>query len=292
MGFGRNVGAALTFGLSATTRKKEAEVKHQARLKKHAAAVAALEEAQASFRATFEEAEARASTARNKLIESGALTLDADNNVVLGWYTPDPDAGEMAEGPDVAQSLIASIPAFGLAVGTPAAVWTLVSLYGAASTGVAISSLSGAAAGAATAAWIGRAATLGLGGGMTVGRFALGPIGLAASLATIPLGAAVARSQERKFIGRAEEIEAGMDALEHIYLRFQRALSDLRPRVAVVSDNLLRHTSQLETADPEEEMQAAAGRLDTDLREFEGVARALVDAATTRDEAFAEKGFI
>ena len=175
MGFGRDVGAALTFGLSATTRKKEAEVKHEVRLKKHAAAVAALEEAQASFRATFEEAEARASTARNKLIESGALTLDADNNVVLGWYTPDPDAGEMAEGPDAAQSVIASIPAFGLAVGTPAAVWTLVGLYGAASTGVAISSLSGAAAGAATAAWIGQSGDPGAGWRHDRGKVCAGP---------------------------------------------------------------------------------------------------------------------
>ena len=127
---------------------------------------------------------------------------------------------------------------------------------------------------------------------MTVGRFALGPIGLAASLATIPLGAAVAGSQERKFIGRAEEIGAGMDALERIYLKYQRALSDLRPKVAVVSDNLLRHTGQLETADPEgEEMQAAARRLDSDLRELEVVAGALMEAAMTRDQAFAEQGF-
>ena len=84
-----------------------------------------------------------------------------------------------------------------------------------------------------------------------------------------------------------------MDALEHIYLKYQRALSDLRPRVAVVSDNLLRHTSQLETAIAgQDEAQGAARRLDTDLKEFEVTAGALMEAATMRDEAFADKGFV
>ena len=35
MGFGRDLGAAFTFGLAATTKHKEAEVKYETRRKQH-----------------------------------------------------------------------------------------------------------------------------------------------------------------------------------------------------------------------------------------------------------------
>ena len=165
------------------------------------------------------------------------------------------------------RSAIAAVPAFGLIVGTPAMVWTLVGIYGAASTGVAISSLTGAAAGAATAAWIGRAATLGLGGGMTAGRFALGPIGLAASVLTLPLGAAVAGSRERNYIRLVSERKADMVCLETIYETCCNVMVDLQPKAAVIAANLQRHTGELETAVPEsKEANDAVRKLDLDLR--------------------------
>ena len=122
-------------------------------------------------------------------------------------------------------------------------------IYGTASTGVAIGSLSGAAASAATAAWIGRAATLGLGGGMTAGRIALGPL-----LGSFPPHSAHWRCSgwKQRAQLRSEGLRAAgqMDKLESIYEACHKTMADLQPRMAVTKANLQRHTSQLETATP------------------------------------------
>ena len=137
----------------------------------------------------------------------------------------------------------------GLGIGTPAALWTLVGIYGTAATGIAIGALSGAAAGAATAAWIGRAATLGM-GGMTAGRIALGPIGVAASLLTLPTGAAIAGNRERNYIRKANEAAGKMARLERILERCRNRMMPLQPRIAVAAADMHRHTGPLETATP------------------------------------------
>ena len=292
MGFGRNLGAALTFGLSATTKQKDAEREHLTRQKKHQRIVAACEETQGRCETTLQEMDAQIAAARSVLMTSGALTVDPDNNVTLGWYTPDIETGDLQEYPDLKRSGITAVPAFGLMIGTPAVVWTMVGIYGTASTGVAIGSLTGAAFSAATAAWIGRAATLGLGGGMTAGRIALGPIGLAASLLTLPIGAAVAGNRERNYLQRAAELETDMSTLETIYEKFRNAMADLQPIMEVATANLRRHTSQLETATPDsKEAQDAARKLDVDMREAELIKDDLIKAVEKRDKMFEDFGF-
>ena len=293
MGFGRNLGAALTFGLSATTKQKEAERRHALRQKRHQRIISNYEEAQERCRAALEDMDASFTAAQEVLIASGALDINAADQVVLGWYTPDEGAGDLEGQPDLMRSAMAALPAFGIGIATPAAIWTMVGIYGTASTGVAIGSLSGAAAGAATAAWIGRAATLGLGGGMTAGRIALGPIGLAASLLTVPIGAAVAGNRERNYLRRASELQGQMDDLESIYEECHKAMADLQPRMAVTTANLQHHTSQLKAASPQsQEALDAARALDADMREAATIKDRLIEAIEKRDNDFRESGYL
>ena len=164
MGFARDLGAAMTFGLSVTTRHKEAETKYGHRRKQHEGRLNAYNEVQAQIQSGLEAMDAHFAAAQEILLSTGALTSDVSSNVVYGWYRPQEEVESVENNPDYARSVIGAIPAFGLGIGTPAAIWTLVGIYGTAATGTAIGVLSGAAAGAATAAWIGRAATLGLAG--------------------------------------------------------------------------------------------------------------------------------
>ena len=99
--------------------------------------------------------DAHFAAAQEILLSTGALISNVDSNVIYGWYRPQDKVESVENNPDYARSFIGAISAFGLSRGTPAAIWILVGIYGA--TGTAIGVLSGAAAGAATAAWIGRA---------------------------------------------------------------------------------------------------------------------------------------
>ena len=211
--------------------------------------------------------------------------------MIYGWYKPQEEVESVENNPDYARSSIGAIPAFGLGIGTPAAIWTLVGIYGTAATGAAIGALSGAAAGAATAAWIGRAATLGL-GGMTAGRIALGPIGAAASLLTLPLGAAVAGNRERNYIQRTKEAARKMARLEEILERSRSRMMPFQPRMAVTTADMQRHTSQLETAAPDTpEAHGIAHKLDIDMRKATALKNELAEMIKERDEAMKVDGF-
>ena len=278
MGLGRDLGAALTFGLSSTTKQKEAEVKYGERQKLHQQRLNSFNEVQRHIQTCVEAMDAQFATAQEVLLSTGALTTDINNNVIYGWYNPEEGIGEVEKNPDYARSALGAIPAFGLGIGTPAVIWTLVGIYGTAATGIAIGALSGAAAGAATAAWIGRAATLGLGGGMTAGRIALGPIGLVASLATLPIGAAIAGNRERNYIQQTADATREMSLYESILNRSRSKMLPLQPRISVATANIQRHTSQLETATPgTPESQEIAHKLDQDMR----------NAAVIKDELVA-----
>ncbi len=164
-------------------------------------------------------------------------------------------------------------------------------IYGTAATGTAIGVLSGAAAGAATAAWIGRAATLGL-GGMTAGRIALGPIGAAASLLTLPLGAAVAGNRERNYIQRTKEAALKMTRLEEILERSRNRMMPLQPQMAVTAAEMQRESSQLETATPNTpEAQHIARKLDIDMRKAAAFKNKLAEIIKERDYAMKMAGF-
>ena len=164
-------------------------------------------------------------------------------------------------------------------------------IYGTAATGTAIGALSGAAAGAATAAWIGRAATLGL-GGMTAGRIALGPIGVAASLVTLPLRAALARNRERNYIQQTDEAAHKMGCLEEIIERSRSRMKPLLPRMAVNSANMQHHAGQLKTATPKApDAQGIVHKLDIHMRDAAALNNELVDIVNERDDVRKVAGF-
>ena len=292
MGFGRDLGAAVTFGLSSTTRQKEAEARHDNRRQQHQRRLTSYNEIQEQIRTGLETMDAHFTAAQEVLLSTGALTSDPDNNVIYGWYRPQEEVEDMENSPDYARSAVGAIPAFGLGIGTPAAIWTLVGIYGTAATGTAIGALSGAAAGAATAAWIGRAATLGM-GGMTAGRIALGPIGVAASLLSLPIGAAIAGNRERNYIRKANEAAGKMTRLEGILERCRNRVMPLQPRMAVAAADMHRHTGQLETATPgTPEAQDAARMLDIDMRKAAVLRDELAEIIEEREEALRSAGFV
>jgi hypothetical protein len=88
------------------------------------------------------------------------------------------------------------------AAGANASVMAFVGLVGSASTGTAISSLSGAAAINATMAWLGGGSLASGGGGMAVGRFVLGGVTIAPA---VLLGALAFGSKAKKELKDAED---------------------------------------------------------------------------------------
>ena len=70
---------------------------------------------------------------------------------------------------------------------------------------------------------------------MTAGRIALGPIGVAASLVTLPLGAALARNRERNYIQQTDEAAHNMACLEETIERSRKPSTRTRfPRSSVL----------------------------------------------------------
>ena len=288
MGLGRDIGAALTFGLSVTTKHKEAETNWTARTEMHTRHINSYNAFCERFHSNLDTMYAHLTAAQKVLLSTGALSVDINDNVSAGWYIPREEDEIIENNPDYTRSTFAAIPAFGLGIGTPAAIWTLVGIYGTAATGTAIGSLSGAAAGAATAAWIGRAATLGLGGGMTAGRIALGPIGVAASLLTLPIGAALAGSNERNYILRTEKAGLQLTHCEGILARSRNQMSPLLHETAKTIADLARHTSQLETANPDTpEAKEIIDKLDLDMRKATNLLNTATQIIEERNAALA-----
>ena len=83
--------------------------------------------------------------------------------------------------------------------------------------------------GAASAASIGHAVILGL-GGMTASRIVLGPIGVAASLVTLPIGVALARNRERNYIQQTDKAAHRMACLAEIIERSRSRMKPLLPQ--------------------------------------------------------------
>ena len=82
MGFGRDLGAAFTFGLAATTKHKEAEVKYETRRKQHQRRLTSYNGNQAQIQSSVEAMDAHFTAAQELLLSTGALTSDVNNNVI------------------------------------------------------------------------------------------------------------------------------------------------------------------------------------------------------------------
>ena len=267
MGFGRDLGAALTMGLTVNTEHKQAQDEHKKRVAAHDRAVGAFN---ATYHQTGEKIQALEATyqsAWDALIRSGAMGIDDGGNLTSGWYMPASSLTANDDDPDPKQALVGSLPAFGVSLGAPIAAWTLVGAFGTAATGTAISALSGAASGAATAAWIGRAATLGT-AGMTAGRFALGSIALLSVPVQLGVGYWVSGKRAKNAKQRYAEQSRQMAEREGLISEFEQDLLRQRQDANRIITSLYRHTDQLEREDLEsDEARLAADRMDADMRQ-------------------------
>jgi hypothetical protein len=258
-------------GMSVTTKHKDAELAYQKRKSQHDQDVTQFNEIIIRTGEAIDVLEGQYLSARDALISAMAFTIDESGNIGYGWYNPFDPVSADNDDPDKVQSAIGSIPAFATAIGAPAAVWTLAGALGTAGTGVAISSLSGAAAGVATAAWIGRAATLGL-GGMTAGRFALGPIALASLPVQAAIGAKIAGNRERKAIQNYESTMREIERRESVITRWGPKLGQHRQQARQLATAMTRHIDQLETANAgSQAAQDAVARLAVDMEQAESL---------------------
>ena len=154
MGFLRDLGAAASVGISATTKQKNAENSFEKARAGYEKRVDGFDSAAVSACSRFEELELAWNEGKTAIIESGALTIDPEGNLSWGWFKPADMPNDPAAPADAAKTVSGSLPGLVTFIGAPATTWTLVGLFGTAGTGVAISSLSGAAFTTATAAWL------------------------------------------------------------------------------------------------------------------------------------------
>ena len=284
MAFGRDLGAALTMGLSVTTKHKEAETAHEKRKDAHQRRVSTFNEELHRTASSIQRLDGEYTSGRDVLIGSSAMIVDDQGNVNYGWYRPVEGSTMGIHSSDRNQAIVGSLPAFGVFVGAPALTWTLVGALGTAATGTAISTLSGAAAGAASAAWIGRAATLGL-AGMTAGRVALGPIALLSAPVQVDIGAKVAGNKERRAIQQYQAATKEMGRREGIMSNLKGNLAEHDQRANSTAANLSRHAGQLETAEPgSDQANQAAARLDIDMRQALEILHGFAETAAAIQE--------
>lgn len=116
--------------------------------------------------------------------------------------------------------------------GTYAGIPSAVAALGAASTGTAISSLSGAAATNATMAWLGGGSLAAGGGGVALGTAALGVLTVGP---TLLLGGLTLNSQGEKAMTKAKEFEAEASVAVEQQAAFRSFLNALDERIAEVS---------------------------------------------------------
>ena len=290
MGFARNLGAYATFGLVPTTKQKEAEREYEERRQRHQNQLAVYNDLLGDLRAAVDAMMAAYGAAQEALINTGALQTTEDNTVDYGWYKRLEDGEPIDGNPDYTRTAIGAIPAFGLGLGAPAAVWTLVSIYGTAATGTAIGATTGAATITATAAWIGRAATFGR-GGMMAGGLAIGPLAIAGSALTLPLGVFIAHNREKNYIRQAKEAMGKMDELQEILVRSQTELKKRRLEMTLTTDKLQRLTTQLREAEPNmPEAGAIVSDLDDSMRSTKAHTDDLERLIRERDDAIDSAG--
>ena len=248
MGFLRDLGAAASIGISATTKQKDAEVSFLKAKEKYEKRVEGFNDAAVSACSRFDDLEQAWNEAKTAIIESGALTVDLQGNLSWGWYQPPAQPKDPAAPADAAKTVSGSLLGLADFIGAPATTWTLVGLFGTAGTGIGISSLSGAAFTAATAAWLGRMGISGITGlGMRAAPAVLGGIGLAISLPIqVAIGAKVAGNRERKTISQIKDTTQVIDARHTIIDEMQPRLEDLGSQAREQNLQLLRGTAQLQ----------------------------------------------
>lgn len=251
MGKARDLGAALSLGLAATTKQKEAEAKYETRQGLHRGKIDSFNQLHERTIHKMVELATSWNEGKEVILKSGALTVDPEGNLAPGWFSIT-GAGDVQipEGGNRKSAAIAigSLPSVAALLGAPAAAWTAVGAFGTAVTGTSIGALSGAAAVTATASWFGRAGIAGAAGlGMRAAPAALGGIGL---LATLPVqgvvGAIIAGKNERRKIRQVDAATAAMNRYDSRIDHYSSEMNHLLQDAQKGSADLIRASSRLD----------------------------------------------
>ena len=248
MGKLRDLAAAATIGIAATTKQKDAESNFEGRLESYKLRVNQFDRTVSQACARFEELDQTWNEAKDAVIGSGALTVDPQGNLSWGWFSPSDLPDDPSVATDATKTVSGSLPGIVFFIGAPAITWSLVGIFGTAGTGVAISSLSGAAFTTATAAWLGRLGIAGITGlGVRAAPAVLGGIGLVVSMPIqIAVGAKVAGNRERKTIGQIEANSRVMHIRSRIISEKNPNFEDLGRDARETNSQLLRAVAEFQ----------------------------------------------
>ena len=250
MGVRRNLGAALTMGTMATTRLKDAQ--NELRTREERCQSTANEFCNLYERTVnkFEEMSQAWDKGKEAMITSGAFRVSSLGILEDGWLDTVTPAGgrESASQRNLAEGVAGSAASAGFTIGAPVVAWTMVGALGTASTGAAISGLSGAAATSATAAWFGGGAVAAGGLGMAAAPFALSGIGVIVGLPVhIAIGAKVAGRSERKNLEKIEKQKKCITTRSAFIKKHERSLGQILPEATGTTIDLLSRTANLLT---------------------------------------------
>ena len=250
MGIRRNLGAALTMGAMATTKLKEAQETYQSRLDQYRSMTEKVNALCETIISKCEEMNGTWDQAKTTLIKLKAINVSNSGTLQWGWFSaanhPEVQASEGSQ--SYGERIGGSVVSIGAMIGAPVAAWSMVGALGTATTGAAISGLSGAAATSATAAWFGGGAVAAGGWGMAAAPFALSGIGLTVGLPLhVLIGSKVAVRSERKVIGKINEQTEGMAIQEAHFGRHRAALEGIREKTSHSIQELISRTAVLNT---------------------------------------------
>ena len=188
--------------------------------------------------------------AKEALIDSGALAVDDEGNIKLGWYQGEHryQSQEVTRRNNSDVAIGGSAVGVAGAIGAPVAAWTLVGAFGTASTGAAISGLSGAAATSATAAWFGGGAVAVGGLGMAAAPFVLSGVGVVAGMGILGAASLIAISRNRRNNKEMEEANAVMREAERRMKANTALLLERGDRANQECWNLVKATGSLKLA--------------------------------------------
>ena len=174
--FWKDIRAAATMGISDTTKLSEIKDAYDERCSIHQQRYTDYRDQTIRTNVKCEALLNALVRAKREIINSRALGVDEDGNLKAGWGTISGQDGMSAEEKPVSSAGVGVGLSMGAAIGSPVAAWIMVGAFGTASTGTAISSLSGAASTTATLAWFGGGSVASGGLGMAAAPFALGGI--------------------------------------------------------------------------------------------------------------------
>ena len=244
----RNLGSALTFGTMETARAREARERYIDRYGRHEERHEAYTQFVAAANQTVEDLRKHAQTARETIIEVGALSVDDQGNLQGGWYPLEASTRASAPGAGGRGAILGGAATVAAGIGAPAAAWAAVGALGTASTGAAISGLSGAAATSAAAARLGGGTVAPGGLGMAAAPFALTGIGLLAAAPVLGVGFWKSRQRERD---RLDAIQQSTDEIEKREAEMQNhrsRLESILPEVSPAIDELASSAADAKSA--------------------------------------------